>query len=111
MEKLIETVKVMILPFIRAADEAASFKVHVYQVSPALTIIEKHTAKTLAGVFGFTGPRAVGVTCQGGSSSNSLVLRLYCVGIGKPNITSCGWRLVLYRAAGRTWSSAGMALA
>ena len=27
MEKLIETVKVMILPFIRAADEAASFKV------------------------------------------------------------------------------------
>ncbi|GAB1317602.1 Glutamate decarboxylase 2 [Madurella fahalii] len=44
--------------------------VHVYQVSPALTVIEKHTAKTLAGVFGFTGPRAGGVTCQGGSSSN-----------------------------------------
>ncbi|KAK3305746.1 pyridoxal phosphate-dependent transferase [Chaetomium strumarium] len=44
--------------------------VHVYQVSPALTVIEKHTAKTLAGLFGFTGPRAGGVTCQGGSSSN-----------------------------------------
>lgn len=33
-------------------------------------MIEKHTAKTLAGLFGFTGPRAGGVTCQGGSSSN-----------------------------------------
>jgi glutamate decarboxylase len=44
--------------------------VHVYQVSPALTVIEKHTAKTLANLFGFTGLRAGGVTCQGGSSSN-----------------------------------------
>ncbi|KAK1757248.1 glutamate decarboxylase 1 [Echria macrotheca] len=43
---------------------------HVYQVSPALSVIEKHTAKTLAGLFGFTGPRAGGVTCQGGSASN-----------------------------------------
>lgn len=43
---------------------------HVYQVSPALTLIEKHTAKSLASLFGFTGPRAGGVTCQGGSSSN-----------------------------------------
>ncbi|KAF7547611.1 hypothetical protein G7Z17_g7601 [Cylindrodendrum hubeiense] len=39
-------------------------------VSPALTIVEKATAKTLAHLFGFTGPRAGGVTCQGGSSSN-----------------------------------------
>lgn len=43
---------------------------HVYQVSPALTVIEKHTARRLASLFGFTGPRAGGVTCQGGSSSN-----------------------------------------
>lgn len=43
---------------------------HVYQVSPALTLIERHTAKSLASLFGFTGPRAGGVTCQGGSSSN-----------------------------------------
>ncbi|KAK4131457.1 PLP-dependent transferase [Trichocladium antarcticum] len=43
---------------------------HVFQVSPALSVIEKHTAKTLAGLFSFTGPRAGGVTCQGGSSSN-----------------------------------------
>ncbi|ORY58832.1 glutamate decarboxylase [Pseudomassariella vexata] len=44
--------------------------VHVYQVSPALTIIEKITSKQIASLFGFTGPRAGGVTCQGGSSSN-----------------------------------------
>ncbi|KAH0599143.1 hypothetical protein MHUMG1_03258 [Metarhizium humberi] len=43
---------------------------HVYQVSPALTIIEKTTGRALANKFGFTGPRAGGVTCQGGSSSN-----------------------------------------
>ncbi|KAK0611587.1 pyridoxal phosphate-dependent transferase [Immersiella caudata] len=43
---------------------------HVYQVSPALSIIEKHTARTFANLFGFNGPRAGGVTCQGGSASN-----------------------------------------
>ncbi|KAK0649485.1 glutamate decarboxylase-like protein [Cercophora newfieldiana] len=43
---------------------------HVYQVSPALTVIEKHTARSFANLFGFTGPRAGGVTCQGGSASN-----------------------------------------
>ncbi|PWI71357.1 glutamate decarboxylase [Purpureocillium lilacinum] len=44
--------------------------VHVYHVSPALTIIEKSTAKALASYFGFVGPHAGGVTCQGGSASN-----------------------------------------
>ncbi|KAL7619494.1 Glutamate decarboxylase 2 [Parahypoxylon ruwenzoriense] len=50
--------------------------VHVYKTSPALTIIEKTTARRLANLFGFTGPRAGGVTCQGGSASNltSLVI-------------------------------------
>ncbi|KAG5985356.1 hypothetical protein E4U55_004580 [Claviceps digitariae] len=43
---------------------------HVYQVSPALTVIEKTTARALANKFGFTGPRAGGISCQGGSSSN-----------------------------------------
>ncbi|KAI6780811.1 Glutamate decarboxylase-like protein [Emericellopsis cladophorae] len=43
---------------------------HVYQVSPALTIVEKTTARALAGMFGLTGPHAGGFTCQGGSSSN-----------------------------------------
>ncbi|KAK1979407.1 pyridoxal phosphate-dependent transferase [Colletotrichum cereale] len=44
--------------------------VHVFQVSPALSIIEKVTARKFANLFGFDGPRAGGVTCQGGSSSN-----------------------------------------
>ncbi|KAI9834228.1 MAG: hypothetical protein M1819_003066 [Sarea resinae] len=44
---------------------------HVYQVSPALTIIEKTTAKTLASLFGFNGPHAGGIAQQGGSASNT----------------------------------------
>jgi glutamate decarboxylase len=43
---------------------------HVFQVSPALSVIEKHTARTLANLFGFSGPRAGGFTCAGGSASN-----------------------------------------
>lgn len=35
-----------------------------------LTLIEKATARELAGLFGFRGPRAGGISCQGGSSSN-----------------------------------------
>ncbi|KAF7883066.1 hypothetical protein EAF00_011555 [Botryotinia globosa] len=45
--------------------------VHVYQVSPALTIIEKTTAKAFANLFGFNGPRAGGISTQGGSASNT----------------------------------------
>ncbi|KAL1891196.1 Glutamate decarboxylase 2 [Sporothrix stenoceras] len=43
---------------------------HVFQVSPALTVIEKTTARELARKFGFTGPRAGGITQAGGSASN-----------------------------------------
>ena len=43
---------------------------HVFQVSPALSVIEKTTARELARLYGFTGPRAGGVTCAGGSASN-----------------------------------------
>lgn len=43
---------------------------HVFQVSPALTVIEKTTARELAHLFGFTGPRAGGITVAGGSASN-----------------------------------------
>jgi glutamate decarboxylase len=49
-------------------------KLHVYQVSPALTVIEKTTAKALANLFGFTGPHAGGISTQGGSASNSTAL-------------------------------------
>ncbi|CAK7236785.1 Glutamate decarboxylase 2 [Sporothrix bragantina] len=43
---------------------------HVFQVSPALTVIEKTTAREFARMYGFTGPRAGGVTVAGGSASN-----------------------------------------
>ena len=43
---------------------------HVYQVSPVLTLIEKHTTKAVASLFGLTGPHAGGISVQGGSASN-----------------------------------------
>ncbi|KAI9750891.1 MAG: hypothetical protein M4579_006267 [Chaenotheca gracillima] len=45
--------------------------VHVYQVSPALTLIEKRTTRELASLFGFQGPHAGGIAQQGGSASNT----------------------------------------
>lgn len=44
--------------------------VHVYQVSPVLTLIEKCVTKALAAKFGLTGPRSGGVNVQGGSAAN-----------------------------------------
>ncbi|KIY03254.1 uncharacterized protein Z520_01721 [Fonsecaea multimorphosa CBS 102226] len=44
--------------------------VHVYQVSPVLSLIETYTTKALAALFGFTSPRAGGINVQGGSASN-----------------------------------------
>ncbi|KEF62815.1 glutamate decarboxylase [Exophiala aquamarina CBS 119918] len=43
---------------------------HVYQVSPALTLIETHVTKALASLFGLKGSRAGGINVQGGSASN-----------------------------------------
>ncbi|KAJ5674117.1 hypothetical protein N7462_009556 [Penicillium macrosclerotiorum] len=45
--------------------------VHVYQVSPALTVIEKYTGQRLANLFGLDGPQAGGISVQGGSASNT----------------------------------------
>ncbi|KAL5405287.1 hypothetical protein PMIN06_004971 [Paraphaeosphaeria minitans] len=44
---------------------------HVYQVSPVLTLVEKHTTKHLAHRFGYTSPHAGGISQPGGSASNS----------------------------------------
>lgn len=49
-------------------------QVHVYQVAPVLTIIEKRTASTFASLFGLTGPHAGGTTQPGGSASNTTAL-------------------------------------
>lgn len=55
---------------------ALNTNVHVFHVSPALTVVEKTTARMLASYFGFEGPHAGGITCSGGSASNftSLVI-------------------------------------
>ena len=45
--------------------------VHVYHVSPVLTLIEKQVTKALASLFGFSGPRSGGINVQGGSASNA----------------------------------------
>lgn len=50
---------------------ALNTNLHVYQVSPALTIIEKTTSRALANLFGFNGPHAGGISVQGGSASNT----------------------------------------
>ncbi|KAK0251031.1 Glutamate decarboxylase 2 [Friedmanniomyces endolithicus] len=54
---------------------------HVYQVSPALTIVEKQTAKALATMFGLKGPFAGGVSQPGGSAANqtSMVIARNCL--------------------------------
>ncbi|OAG02652.1 glutamate decarboxylase-like protein 1 [Paraphaeosphaeria sporulosa] len=46
-------------------------KAHVYQVSPVLTLVEKHTTKHLAHRFGYTSSHAGGISQPGGSASNS----------------------------------------
>jgi glutamate/tyrosine decarboxylase-like PLP-dependent enzyme len=47
--------------------------VHVYQVSPVLTLIEKHTTRALAELVGFEdAPHMGGISQNGGSASNSL---------------------------------------
>jgi glutamate decarboxylase len=50
---------------------ALNTNVHVYQVSPVLTLIEKHTAKQLALLFGLKGLHSGGISVQGGSASNT----------------------------------------
>ncbi|KAL8703345.1 MAG: hypothetical protein Q9201_003481 [Fulgogasparrea decipioides] len=44
---------------------------HVYDASPALTLIEKATSRALASLFGLNGPHAGGISVQGGSASNT----------------------------------------
>jgi glutamate/tyrosine decarboxylase-like PLP-dependent enzyme len=46
-------------------------QVHVYQVSPVLTLIEKSVSQSLANMFGFQGQHAGGMTQPGGSASNA----------------------------------------
>ena len=74
---------------------------HVYQVSPALTLIEKKTTRALAELFGLKGPHAGGISVQGGSASNvtSIVIArntLYPETKQSGNSASPSGRLVLF---------------
>ena len=47
---------------------------HVYTVSPAVTLVEKHVGAELAHLFGFPGPLAGGITVPGGAAANTTAL-------------------------------------
>ncbi|KAI8939787.1 hypothetical protein NX059_003526 [Plenodomus lindquistii] len=47
---------------------------HVYQVSPALTLIEKHTTKYLASLFNLPSSTSGGISQPGGSAANSTAI-------------------------------------
>ncbi|KAF2000405.1 glutamate decarboxylase-like protein 1 [Amniculicola lignicola CBS 123094] len=47
---------------------------HVYQVSPVLTLIEKHITQYLASLFSFPLPHSGGISQPGGSASNSTAI-------------------------------------
>jgi glutamate/tyrosine decarboxylase-like PLP-dependent enzyme len=49
---------------------ALNTNVHVYSVSPALTLVEKRTSRALAALYGWEGPHAGGVSQPGGSAAN-----------------------------------------
>lgn len=53
---------------------AVETQLHVYKVSPALSVIERITSEKLANAFGLTGPYAGGGTHPGGSASNLAAL-------------------------------------
>lgn len=75
--------------------------VHVYQVSPALTVIEKYTGQRLANLFGLNGPRAGGISVQGGSASNttSIVIARNNLYPSTKADGNAGYKFVLFSSA------------
>ncbi|KAK4549249.1 hypothetical protein LTR36_007708 [Oleoguttula mirabilis] len=74
---------------------------HVYQVSPALTLIEKQTSKALAALFGLKRPFAGGVSQPGGSAANmsSIVIARNCLHPETKTDGYGGKRFVLFTSA------------
>lgn len=64
---------VSILPSISAA-QAHLPQVHVYQVSPVLTLVEKRTTKYLANLFNLPPSTSGGISQPGGSASNATAI-------------------------------------
>ena len=80
---------------------ALNTNVHVYQVSPALSVIEKYTGRQLAALFGLQGPRAGGISVQGGSASNttSIVIARNNLFPDTKKDGNGGYRFVLFTSA------------
>lgn len=55
---------------------ALNTNLHVYGVSPALSVLEKDVTRALAGLFGLEGARAGGVSQPGGSAANAMSLNV-----------------------------------
>lgn len=66
-------------------------QLHVYTVSPALSVIEKATTKALAGLFGLCGPYSGGISQPGGSASN-LTSVMVARHQAFPHVKSKGWQ-------------------
>ena len=80
---------------------ALNTNVHVYGVSPALTVVEKRTGRALAAIFGFTGPRAGAISQPGGSAANqtSLAVARNCLFPETKQDGLGGRRFVLFTSA------------
>ena len=61
-------------PSSRASCSPPQRQAHVYQVSPVLTLVEKHTTKYLASLFGLPPSTSGGISQPGGSASNSTAI-------------------------------------
>lgn len=59
------------MPLAALSAHLLTTQVHVYQVSPVLTLIEKATTKYLATLFGYSSQFCGGISQPGGSASNS----------------------------------------
>lgn len=53
---------------------ALNTNVHVYECSPALTLIEKYVGMELASLFGLSGTQAGGLTVPGGAAANTTAM-------------------------------------
>ncbi|KAL1957976.1 hypothetical protein VTO42DRAFT_5368 [Malbranchea cinnamomea] len=80
---------------------ALNTNVHVYQVSPALSVIEKNTGKQLASMFGLSGRHAGGISVQGGSASNttSIVIARNILYPDTKNNGNGAYRFVLFTSS------------
>ena len=66
---------------------ALNSNLHVYQVSPALTMIEKQTTRKMAELFGFKGTYAGGVSQPGGSAANLSSIVCVCRPDGEMHVS------------------------